>query len=131
MKLYRPHFAYPNPPDGWEEEDFVYYFDSTNTPALANLTNNNPVLRIPLQLQSDAPFMLRGIQVSGNLGNLYVRLWDTNDNPLSQVLQEVDRMYGGSEQGAPPIGKLPVVLDPQIPCPAGSFLQIDVVLVSP
>jgi|FreactTroBogLake_1042271.scaffolds.fasta_scaffold47629_2 hypothetical protein len=128
---YRPQYAYPDPPDGQAEEDFVYYFDQTNTPALAGLTNNNPVLRIPLQLQADAPFILRGIQVSGNLGNVLVRLWDANDNPLSQTLQEVDRMYAGSENGIPPIGKLPVPFEPEMPCPAGGFLQIDVVLINP
>jgi len=128
---YRPQFAYPDPPNGWAEEDFIYYFDQANTPALAGLTNNNPVLRIPLQLQTDAPFKLRGIQVSGNLGNLYIRLWDTNDNPLSQMLIEVDRSYGGSEQSLNPVGKLPVVFEPEIPCQPGAVLMLDIVLVSP
>ena len=84
-----------------------------------------------MQLQTDAPFKLRGIQVSGNLGNLYIRLWDTNDNPLSQMLIEVDRSYGGSEQSLNPVGKLPVVFEPEIPCQPGAVLMLDIVLVSP
>lgn len=128
---YRPQYAYPEPPPGWAEEDFVYYFDSTNTPALAGLTANNPVLKIPLQMQADAEFRLRGIQISGNVGNLYIRLYDAYGGELAQALAEADRMYAGTENGPNPIGRLPVPFEPEIPCPAGGFLLIDLVLVSP
>ena len=131
MMAYRPQYAYPEPPEGWAEEDFVYYFDSTNTPALAQISVNEPLSKIPLPLQADAPFKLRGIQISGNVGNLLMRLWDAHGNALAQPLVEADRAYGGSEQGPQPIGRLPVVFEPEIPCPAGGFLEIDLEVISP
>lgn len=128
---YRPQYAYPEPPRGMVEEDFVYYFDQTNIPVLGQVPVNTPLSKIVLQLQSDAPFKLRGIQISGNVGNLMMRLYDAHDNELSQTLLEADRMYSGLENGAQPIGRLPVVFEPEIPCPAGGFLMVDLMLVSP
>ena len=128
---YRPQYAYPEPPEGFVEEDFVYYFDQTNVPALGTIATNTPLSKIVLQLEADAPFKLRGVQISGNVGNLYMRLYDAHDQQLSQVLVEADRAYAGTLNGTQPIGRLPVVLEPEIPCPAGGFLQIDLELVSP
>jgi hypothetical protein len=128
---YRPQYAYPEPPEGTVEEDFVYYFDQTNVPALGTIATNTPLSKIVLQLEADAPFKLRGVQISGNVGNLYMRLYDAHDQQLSQVLVEADRAYAGTLNGTQPIGRLPVVLEPEIPCPAGGFLQIDLELVSP
>ena len=128
---YRPQYAYPEPPEGTVEEDFVYYFDQTNVPALGTIAVNTPLSKIVLQLEADAPFKLRGVQISGNVGNLYMRLYDAHDQQLSQVLVEADRAYAGTLNGTQPIGRLPVVLEPEIPCPAGGFLMIDLELVSP
>jgi hypothetical protein len=128
---YRPQYAYPDSLEGFTEEDFVYYFDATNTPILNQIPVNTPLSRIPLQLQADAPFRLRAVQVSGNVGNLLLRFWDSFGNPLSQVLVEADRSYSGSEQGAQPIGRLPVVFEPEVPCPAGAVLLVDLELISP
>ena len=128
---YRPQYAYPEPPEGTVEEDFVYYFDQTNVPALGTIAVNTPLSKIVLQLEADAPFKLRGVQISGNVGNLYMRLYDAHDQQLSQVLVEADRAYAGTLSGPQPIGRLPVVLEPEIPCPAGGFLMIDLELVSP
>jgi hypothetical protein len=126
---YRPQSAYPDPPEGWKEEDFVYYFDQTNCPALALIPYNQPISRIVLQLEHDAPFKLRAIQISGNAASMFMRLYDPYDNPLSQVLVEADRAYAGNENGPAPIGRLPVVLEPEIPCPAGGYLQVDLELI--
>ena len=128
---YRPQYAHPEPPEGMVEEDFVYYFDQTNLPVLGTISTNTPLSKIVLQLQADAPFKLRAVQISGNVGNLYMRLYDAHDNQLSQVLVEADRSYSGTLNGPQPIGRLPVVLEPEIPCPAGGFLMIDLELVSP
>ena len=128
---YRPQYAYPEPPEGFVEEDFVYYFDQTNVPVLGLIPLNQPLSRIALQLESDAPFKLRGIQVSGNVPNMLMRLYDCYDNQLSQVLVEADRAYSGTENGPAPVGRLPVVFEPEIPCPAGAVLMIDLELVSP
>lgn len=128
---YRPQFAYDPPPEGYAEEDFVYYFDSTNTPALNQVPVNEPLSRIALQMQADAEFRLRAIQISGNVGQLLMRLWDPFGNQFSQVMIEADRAYGGSEQGPQPIGRLPVVVEPEIPCPAGGLLLIDLEVINP
>jgi hypothetical protein len=128
---YRPQYAYPEPPPGWQEEDFVYFFDSVNVPILGQVPINTPLSKIVLQLQADAPFKLRGIQISGNVGNLLMRLYDAHDTELSQTLVEADRGYSGTENGAAPIGRLPVVFEPEILCPPGGFLMVDLMLVSP
>ena len=106
-------------PPGWVDEEFVYYFDSNNTPGLVP-----PCNQIPLQLQPDAEFHLRGIQISSNLGNLVMRLWKGNTQ-LSQALVPVDRAYSSNIQGLPPVGKLPVPVEPEVPCEAGSTLLCD------
>jgi hypothetical protein len=129
VNSYRPQYAYPDPPEGWKEEDFVYYFDQTNVPALGLIPYNQPLSRIVLQLQADAPFKLRGIQVSGNVPSMFMRLYDAHDNQLSQCLVEADRAYSGTENGAEPIGRLPVIVEPEIYCPAGGFLQVDLELI--
>ena len=117
---YRPQFAYPPPPPGWEDQEFEYYFDSTDYPALAIVPSD----QIVLPLQSDAEFRLRAFQISGNTGNLLVRFWDARGNQLSQVQVPNTLAYASSVQSQPP-GVLPVPLPDEIICPAGSSLRID------
>ena len=121
---YRPQYAYPPPPPGWRDEEFEYYFDQNNVPALAVIPSN----LIPLPLQQDAAYFIRGIQISGNTQNLMVRLWTPDGMQLSQTLFEVDRGYSGTLNGNAPMGRLPVPLEPEIPCPAGGNLMIDLAL---
>lgn len=121
---YRPQFAYPPPPPGWKDEEFEYYFDVNNVPALAIIPSN----LIPLPLQQDAEYFIRGIQVSGNTQNLVVRLWTPDGMQLSQTLIEVDRAYSGTLNGSAPVGRLPVPLEPEVPCPSGGTLFIDLAL---
>jgi hypothetical protein len=118
---YRPQFAYPSPPPGQRDEEFEYYFDSIDTPALAIVPSN----LVPLTLQADAEFRIRGIQISGNVGNLVIRFWTPDGLQISQTLIEADRSYAGNVNGGPPVGKLPVALADEIVCPAGSFISID------
>ena len=48
----RPQFAFKDAPEGYEDQDFVYVFDASNTPALAQvLAPGQSILNIPLQLQ--------------------------------------------------------------------------------
>ena len=119
---YRPQYAYPPPPLGYVDEEFEYYFDSTNTPALAH----PPQAKIPLQLQPDGEFHLRGIQISGNTGNLVCRFWTPNGWPISACLVEIDRAYSGTVAGPQPIGRLPVALEPEVVCDAGSVILLDI-----
>lgn len=116
---YRPQFAYPPPPPGWQDEEFEYHFDSTNTPALAIVPSDQVIL----PLQADAEYRIRGIQMSGNTGNLVIRLWTPRGDVLSLVPVENDLAYSGTVNA--PTGRLPVPLNDEIVCPAGSVLRID------
>ena len=123
---YRPQSVYPDPPEGWEDTDFVYYFDPVNTPALGGgLPAGETIQKIPLQLQPDADFYLRGIQISGNTGRLGLTFWTPAGDPISQVTVEADRAYSGTLNGNPPVGRLPVMVEPEIFCPAGSQILLD------
>lgn len=122
---YRPQFAYPPPPPGWRDEEFTYYFDSVDYPALGQL----PANQVVLPLQADAEYRIRGMQISGNQGNIVARFWDSLGDPIALVPVEVDLAYGSSVQGLPPVGKLPVPLNDEIVCPAGSVLRVDLALL--
>ena len=59
--MYRPQFAFKSP-IGCEEQRCVYSFDFTNTPVLTTtLAAGANIDRIPLRLDKDADFYLRGI----------------------------------------------------------------------
>ena len=80
--MYRPQFPYVQPAAPCVDQRCQYSFDSTNTPALLdNLDTLTALSRIPLILDTDAPFFLRGITISKT--DLMVRLEDCNSNPLS------------------------------------------------
>ena len=117
---FRPQFAYPPPPPGFEYEEFEYYFDQVNTPALVAV----PIRNVPLQLEPDAEYRLRALQISGNTANLVLRLWSPQGDQLSETLFEVDRGYS-SVVGNPPVGRLPVPLADEIVCPPGCTLSVD------
>jgi hypothetical protein len=50
-------------------------------------------------------------------------------NQLSAVQLECDRAYSATENGPNPIGRLPVVFEPEVHCPAGGFLQVDILVL--
>lgn len=114
-------------PDGWVDEDFVYYFDSTtNTPALGvvlapGATNYN----IPLQLQSDAIFIIRSINVANPQQPLLIRFRDAFGHYLSDDLVPVNN-YASFQ---PLAGSLPGIQGPvvelELLCPAGSQILVD------
>lgn len=61
--MYRPQFGYPPPPAGFEDHQFHYEFDSSNTPILATsipATTLQPDIILPMQ--SDAMFIARGVK---------------------------------------------------------------------
>jgi len=119
---YRPQFIYPPTPEGYQDEEFEYYFDPSNTPALGDV----PGQKIPLQLQADAAFILRGIQISGNTTDLLIRFWTPDGLPISQGLITCDLAYDATLEGQNPVGRLPIPLEGEIPCPAGSVLLVDI-----
>ncbi len=79
--MYRPQFPFPQAPAGCEEQRCLYSFDGSNTPMLSgNLGGNLTLNKIPLQLDRDAPFLLRAIQVSAT--SLLVGLEDPGGHTL-------------------------------------------------
>lgn len=80
--MYRPQFAYPLPEPPCNDQTVIYGFDGTNTPALVGTLGAGLSLsKIPLLIDTDAPFFLRAFRVPAT--GLMVRLEDANDNPLS------------------------------------------------
>lgn len=136
---YIPQYITEPTPPGFRDEEFEYYFDSNNTPGLAALsTPGQTANKITLQLQQDAEFIWHALEISSlrylrelpaNTGPLCVRFYDPFGNELTSVQVEVDRAFGATLNTAFPIGRLPVVFEPPIRCPAGGFLQIDLLLL--
>ena len=102
--MYRPQFAFKSP-SGCEEQRCVYSFDFTNTPVLTTtLAAGANIDRIPLRLDTDADFYLRGINTMPLpspgptiLGDgLEFRLEDPMGHALcdrENLLQEADYQY--------------------------------------
>lgn len=129
MIPYVPQFVYPPTPEGYVDEEFEYYFDSTNTPGLDAVTPGSQVNRVVLPLQPDCEFIWRAIEISGNTGPMCLRFYDPFGNELSAVQVENDRSYSAFLQGANPIGRLPVPFEPEIACPKGGFLEVDILVL--
>ena len=90
--MYRPQFPYPPPPKGCEDIDCRYAFDQTNVAALAGTIAANSFFQyIPLQLDQDADFFLRGIRIAAT--SLLLGLFDPGGHPLLLP----------STAGAPPV----------------------------
>jgi hypothetical protein len=126
--LYRPQYAFETP-RGFRDETFHYSFDKTNVAALGVLL---PTLQlrndIILQFQNDQEFVCRAIRVLGAVteqgggtpvSNLYIWLKDPFGNYLSQTYVPISRYLTGA--GAGIIGRLPVIIEPEIICPAGGM----------
>ena len=121
---YRPQSAYPPPPAGLNEDQFSYSFDSTNTPGLiANIAANNITRDIPLQLQTDAVFMLRSIFISA--ANLSIQIRNTFGRILSDDFVPLNVAYqaSGIATLGGPAGGLFIPMEPELLCtPGGIFL---------
>jgi hypothetical protein len=121
---YRPHFAYPAPPQGIVEEDFLAYFDPTIIAVLGqSLAASQTVFDIPLQFQRDAAYSIRGIKlnvVASNPIGLYFK--DAFSKPLSESDVYIPASsYESNPQGAYP-GSLVVPFEPEIQNPAGATM---------
>lgn len=81
--MYRPQYVYNVAEAPCVEQTCLYSFDGTNTPALVGTLGAGLSLsRIPLLVDTDAPFFLRALRIP-DAGGLQVRLEDAKDNPLS------------------------------------------------
>ena len=127
--MYRPQYPYSLSSD-FQDRDFVYYFDQTNTPQLQNALNlsvGGIIMGIPLQLESDAPFTWRGIKVL-NAPNYALRFRDTSGNYLSEDWVQVGLAF--QPDAAPPYGCEVIDIEPAVPCPQGSVILVDVMRVA-
>lgn len=119
---YRPQFSFPPPPLGYQDEQFHYSFDSTNTPLLATaivagaFANN-----IILPMDADAPFFARSIKI--RLGTLHSTLNFQLRTPHGDLMQGVPvpiALYAGRIDGKSIAGQHFINFDSEIEAPAGS-----------
>jgi hypothetical protein len=124
--MYRPQAAYPPAPPGWQDEDFEYYFDVSSLPAFQiALTPGQEITGLVLKLQPDAEFRLRALQVWNPNGALGVR-FQTPDGQYFDADYVPASVFWGlplATGGIP--GGVPVAIEPEIVCPAGSALLLD------
>jgi hypothetical protein len=125
--MYRPQFPYATPP-GYEDQDFTYSFDFSNVPAIANISGTNLTLsNIILPLQPDEVFLWRGWKViSQSIAPmpLYIQWRDPMGNYLSPCPVPVPHIALPS--GVIGWGFAVVPLEPEIPCPAGSNVLVNI-----
>jgi hypothetical protein len=83
--MYRPQFPYITP-SGCQDQRCPYSFDLTNTPALTgSLPAGQSIHGVPLPIDKDADYYLRGVQ-SSDLGlGFQFRLEDPLGHPLSDT----------------------------------------------
>lgn len=118
---YRPQYAYPMPPPGYEDEQFSYTFDKTTTAALnASLAAGAQSNDIMLPTEQDAPFLCRGIRI--NLGTavstLSMQLRTPHGDYLALPYVPSSLWLAGT--GIVAAGFLVTPLEPEIECPRGS-----------
>jgi hypothetical protein len=125
--MYRPQAAYPPAPPGWQDEEFGYYFDLSTLPAFAVVLGaGQEITSIVLQLQPDAEFHWRAIQVSNPGSLLGLRFRAPDGTLLSEGYIPMENFSGfpGAAAGIP--GGGPVAIEPEIVCPAASVILLDV-----
>jgi hypothetical protein len=126
---YRPQYETTPTPEGYEDEEFVYVFNPENTPALGVLLSpGQSSLNIPLQLQADgSEHIIRSIQIGNPQSNLGVRFRDPFENYITESgVGEFVPSFSFSI----PDGDNGSVLEPEIPCPPGAAILIDIANVS-
>ena len=130
--MYRPQFAYATPP-GYTDQDFSYSFDFSNTPLLSTpsgfITPGSVIANAILPLQPDEVFLWRGWKVQSftfALMPLYIQFRDPSGNYLS--LCPVPVAHIAQPSGATGWGSAVVPIEPEIACPAGSNVLVNIVL---
>ena len=119
---YVPQFAYPAAPRGLREDQFSYSFDATNTPGLvASIPANGITREIPLQLQTDAIFMLRAISIAA--ANLSIQIRDTFGRVLNDDYTPISVAYQPS--GIAIAGGLFIPMEPEVLCTPGGIFLLD------
>lgn len=126
--MYRPQFVYAATPPQFEDVDFDHYFDYFTVPLLNQkaVAAGALILRIPLTLQSDWPFFLRGIQVKGPNGTdpvVEVQFQDPYNNYLSDDFVPLDLTVTPDFTG---LYFLDIPVEPEIRCPQGATLWMNI-----
>lgn len=127
MTTYRPQFAHPPAPMGFEDEQFHYAFDGTNCPLLASTSpvpaggfSNN----IILLMEADAIFICRTLAIRNSGGSS--TLWFQLKTPRGDYMQATPvppTLYAYSNAGGPPglaAGHNRTPLEAEVECPPGS-----------
>lgn len=138
MSIYRPQFAYASP-EGCRDEDYVYFFDASNTPLLNQNVSGLNIPFIPLVLDQDTAFYWRGFKVGAirelsggepvlyDFPNFSLKLRDCYQNDLSDDLVPAC-LYGFPSNplsfNSALLTGAPVPLDPEIYCPPGGVITL-------
>lgn len=130
MSNYRPQYAYPPAPLGWEDEQFHYSFDSTNTPLLstanalaAGAFSNNIILPMDSEQTNGkgVVFFARAIKI--RLGTLHSSLNFQLRTPHGDYMQAVPvpiALYASRIDGKSIAGQYFIPFEAEIESPAGS-----------
>jgi len=79
--MYRPQFPYPPAPAGCQDLRCSYSFDSSNTPYfVGTIAAGVLIQQVPLPLDKDADFFLRGIQIQAT--TLLIGILDAGGHPI-------------------------------------------------
>ena len=129
---YRPQWFYPTP-KGCRDQAFNYFYDIANAP-YSSLAADSTQENIPLMIETGSKFMWRGVRVnldggtSGMPVTLLVRFFDSFGNALSSDFVPVIQYVNPSGSAA---GGLPVPIEPEIECPAGSGILVSFKNIDP
>lgn len=115
--MYRPQFAYPAAPEGFVWQPCVQQFDAVNIPAFGNISLAKGQVSgyIPMELDSDAPFVLLAIRIQNS--GLNVLLYDPWMNQLMDDFVD-PRLYASE------LVPDTVLEGPGIEVPAGAVFQV-------
>jgi hypothetical protein len=120
--MHRPQFAFSTPPECLDEA-FSYYFDGFLTTALS-LPAAQTVRGIPLRMQTDQPFLWRGVRIKAATGVVAsLRFVDAFGNRLSDTIQSLDLTFSPSQLTN--IGALAIAWEPELVCPPGAVILVD------
>jgi hypothetical protein len=118
---YRPQWAFPVP-KGSRDRTFILGPVSFQVPQTGQITQN-----LPVQVEDDVDYYIRGILLSPLIGTvlnpgMLCRIRDCYGNPLSFGLVLGMGMWANQANG---LGAFGWLIEPEIWCPAGGTLLID------
>jgi len=122
---FRPQFAYAPAPEGFRDEDFIYVFSGANTPVLASgVAPGQMVLDVSLPLEKGPEYRIRSSEVIDPSGLGGYRFRDAFGTLISE-----DKAFVPAVLGFEPSPGC-ISLEPELVCPGGSALMVDVMNLS-